>query len=130
MLEQATRSPMMPYVRDFVRDNPHVADTIDNSLYFATFKLSSPESGSEAFKLGGWTEILDDEQVAGTVGPSKSEGDRDDGLFNPNLAPDEECDTNIRLACIDVRQWQPVIYCNFMGTLFKFIYKKFYGDLT
>ena len=114
MLEQATRSPMMPYVKDFVRDNPHVADAVDCSIYFATFKLSSPESGSEAFKLGGWTEILD-EQAAGTINPSKSDGDRDDGLYNPELAPDDECDLDIRLAVIDVRQWPPVIYCNFMG---------------
>ena len=114
MLEQATRSPMLPYVKEFVRDNPHVADAVDCSLYFATFKLASPESGSEAFKLGGWTEILD-EQAAGTVNPSKSNGNRDDGLYNPELVPEEECDLDIRLACVDVRQWPPVIYVNFMG---------------
>lgn len=104
----------MPYVDKYVRANPQVSETVDCSIYFATFKLASPDSGSEAFKLGGWTEILDD-QAAGMVNPSKSEGDRDNGLFNPELAPDEECNLNIRLAVIDVRQWQPVIYCNFMG---------------
>ena len=131
MLEQATRSPMLPYVRDFVRDNPHVSETVDCSIYFATFKLSSPESGSDAFKLGGWTEILD-EQAAGMVNPSKSDGTRDDGLFNPELAPDDECDTDIRLAVIDVRQWQPVIYCNFMGKFVQyenFIWNNFLFDL-
>ena len=123
MLEQATRSPMLPYVKDFVRNNPHVSETVDCSIYFATFKLASPESGSEAFKLGGWTEILD-EQAAGTVAPCKSEGNRDDGLFNPELVPDEETDLNIRLAVVDVRQWQPVIYINFMGKFVRF--EKFY----
>ena len=123
MLEQATRSPMMPKVKDFVREHPHVSETVDNSLYFATFKLASPKSGSEAFKMGGWTEILD-EQAAGTVAPSHSEGDRDDGLFNPELVPDEETDLDIRLAVVDVRQMQPIIYCNLMGKfLFKIILK-------
>ena len=117
MIEQATRSSMMPMVQSFMRDNPHTSDRVDNSLYFATFKVAEPEHGSDALRLGNWTELLPEEEAA-VVAPACSKNNRDDGLFEPELASDEDCSTSIRLGVVDVRHWPPIIYINFMGKFF------------
>ena len=116
-MEQATRSPLMPLVADYMRDNPHVADRTDDSFYFCNFKLREPKDGSEALQLGNWTELLTEEQ-ANVVPPACSKDNRDDGLFHPELAPDEEATSDIRLAVLDVKQWPILVYINFMGKQF------------
>ena len=105
---------MMPKVDEFMRDNPYVVDRTDNSFYFCNFKLKEPQDGSDALKLGNWTELQTEEQ-ANVVPAACSKDNRDDGLFHPELAPDEESTSDIRLAVLDVRQWPVLVYINFMG---------------
>ena len=99
----------------YLKDHPNVQSMIDSSIYFAKFQLKEPSDGSSTLKLGNWEEILPDEEKDAGVVPARSVDDYDEGLYCKELAKPNECNSNIRLAVINVGNWPIVMYTNFVG---------------
>ena len=99
----------------FVETHPHLQAKIDSSLYFVRFDLHEPKDGSSSLRLGNWVELQTEFDRNNGVQPSCSKENYDAGLFNPRLAPPEECTSNMRVAVLDVQQWPVKAVMNFQG---------------
>lgn len=115
MVRCATRFTVTPGLDDFVKKRPHLQARLDSSLYFVKFQLKEPTDGSSHLQLGNWVELQSDFDNANGVEPSRSKDNYDAGLYKPELVPQEECTSNMRVAVLDMGNWPIKTIMNFQG---------------